>query len=405
MVFNEALAKELLEDRDRDHARFFAGRDEEIRRFDAAVREAGRSEQAVFRVYQGAPGSGKTSLMARLRAIRSDEVLFVNVAKKHLADDGALAGRVRDAAGSTATKIVSTALKSIGSTLRMQPAGDAPGGAVEDKTVEKSRIVLLMDEAQRIDETVQDVLVNLHTIGLGVPAVFLFSGLGHTADRLGNLDGLSRPGDNAIVNVGEMGRDECGESTRMMLEELRVVGTGDEREGLAEMAAKLSFNWPQHLHCAQMAVCRELLRTDGVMREVDADAIRSESDRRRGDYYRGRLRGHPVLENTRYTAAVAAAVRAQNAAAAKDPPEAEPVVGVGQIAVLCRQARDAEPEGSAVLECDIRPIDIAWAMVEKGICTRVPGGPYDVTIPSMADWLDGIRAASGAGRGVADATA
>ena len=340
MAFNEALAKELLEDRDRDHARFFAGRDEEIRRFDAAVREAGRSEQAVFRVYQGAPGSGKTSLMARLRAIRSDEVLFVNVAKKHLADDGALAGRVRDAAGSTATKIV-----------------------------------LLMDEAQRIDETVQDVLVDLHTIGLGVPAVFLFSGLGHTADRLGNLDGLSRPGDNAIVNVGEMGREECGESTRMMLEELRVVGTGDEREGLAEMAAKLSFNWPQHLHCAQMAVCRELLRTDGVMREVDIDAIRSESDRRRGDYYHRRLAGSVLGTYPEFTAAVVAAVR-----------QGEPKAP-GHLWDICDRmlddARTSHPRLGKV-----SGEEFAAALVARGVLTHEYGGSYTVTIPSMADWLD-----------------
>ncbi len=57
-MFNRELADELLEDRDRDTARFFAGRDDEIQRFDAAVREAQRSKQAV-RFYLGAPGCGK----------------------------------------------------------------------------------------------------------------------------------------------------------------------------------------------------------------------------------------------------------------------------------------------------------------------------------------------------------
>jgi len=36
---------------------------------------------------------------------------------------------------------------------------------------------------------------------MGVPAVFVFSGLSHTADRIGKLEGLSRPSNNAIVNI------------------------------------------------------------------------------------------------------------------------------------------------------------------------------------------------------------
>ena len=389
MAFNEDLARELLEDRDRDHARFFAGRDEEIRSFDAAVREAGRSRQTVFRVFQGAPGAGKTSLLARLREIRSDEVLFVDVAKKHLADDGALAGRVRDAAGSTATRIVSTVLKSIGSTLRMQPAGDALGAAVEDKTVEKSRIVLLMDEAHRVDGSVGDVLVDLHTIGLGVPAVFLFSGLGHTADRIRNLDGLSRLAENAVVHMDAMADGECEESTRMMLEELRVVGTGDEREGLAEMAAKLSFGWPQHLHCAQTAVCRELLRTDGVVVDVDADAVLGDTARRRDEYYRRRISGTALnAAGGTLTAAVVGRVTTMAA-----PPGDEVA-----LAGICREEMhrtglDANPDFGST------PGEYASLLLEKGVLTPCEDGIYDVAIPSMADWLDGQASGQGQGRG------
>lgn len=374
-TFNRDLANKIVNDRDRDKARFFAGRDNEIRLFDNAVEEAEESEQAVFRVYQGAPGCGKTSLAAHLRAIRSDDVLFVNVAKKHLADDETLARRVRDTAGSTGAKIVSAVLKSIGSTLRMQPAGDALGSAVEDKTVGKSKIVLLMDEAQRVDETVQDVLVDLHTIGLGVPAVFLFSGLSHTADRIGSLDGLSRPSDNAIVNIGVMSEGECGESTRMMLKELRVDGTDDEQEETAELAAALSYGWPQHLHCVQAAMCRELLRTDGVLREVNVDDIRRESDRRRGNYYQRRLSG--TMLNARGGTLTASVVERTMAERPGDEVTLADICGEE----MHRAGLDDNPNFKAT------PDEIASLLLERGVLAIGPDNRYDAAIPSMAQWL------------------
>ena len=374
-TFNRDLARKMVNDRDRDKARFFAGRQNEIRLFDNAVEEAGESKQAVFRVHQGAPGCGKTSLAAHLRAIRSDDVLFVDVAKKHLADDDALARRVRDTAGSTGTKIVSAVLRSIGSTLRMQPAGEALGSAVEGKTFEKSTIVLLMDEAQRIDETVQDVLVDLHTIGLGVPTVFLFSGLSHTADRIGSLEGLSRPGDNAIVNVGAMSEGECSESTRMMLTELRVDGTDDEREEMTGLAAALSHGWPQHLHCVQAAMCRELLRTDGVLREVSVSGIGSESDQRRGDYYQRRLSG--TMLNARDATLTAAVVKRTMDERPGDEVTLADICGEE----IHRAGLDDNPNFKAT------PDGIASLLLERGVLAIGPDNRYDVAIPSMAQWL------------------
>ena len=386
MAFDEDLARELLEDRDRDHARFFAGRDEEIRSFDAAVREAGRSRQTVFRVFQGAPGAGKTSLLARLREIRSDEVLFVDVAKKHLADDGALAGRVRDAAGSTATKIVSTVLKSIGSTLRMQPAGDALGGAVEDKTVEKSKIVLLMDEAHRVDESVGDVLVDLHTIGLGVPSVFAFAGLGHTASVIRNIRGLSRLARNAEVHMRPLDERDCVDSTRRMLDGCGAGGGTTRREHVARRVASMAFGWPQHLACAHAALARELIRTGGDVGSADLDAVARETAKARHEYYRRRLDGTVLDTYPEFTAATVAAVR-------RDGPEAP-----GHLWDLCDRmlddARTAHPRLGKV-----SGEEFATALIEKGVLGRAGNEPYDAAIPSMADWLDDLAAGPGRGSG------
>ena len=77
MPFDRELATEILNSRDRDTALFFAGRKAEIRAFERAVAEASQYKQATFRIYQGAPGCGKTSLAHHLADTCVDKVLFV----------------------------------------------------------------------------------------------------------------------------------------------------------------------------------------------------------------------------------------------------------------------------------------------------------------------------------------
>ena len=378
MAFDRELADQLLEERDRDTARFFAGRDDEIRRFDAAVRESGSSKQAVFRIYQGAPGCGKTSLVDRLRKIRADGVLFVDVGKKHLASDDALAERVRDAAsaaGSTGAKLASAALRAIGSRLRMQPVGDALGNAVVDKAVEKTTIVLHMDEAQLIDKTEQPTLVGLHTHGLGVPAVCLFTGLGHTEDTFLGIGGLSRLADNAVVDMGAMSDTECAESTQMMLDELAVVGDEAQNDRTARMTADLSFGWPQHLHCAQQALCRELLLTDGVLNDVNVEHVRKESDHRRENYYERRLRGTVLNARRNLTALVVERVVKER------PADRIALADLCEDEILRSGLADNPNFGATSGE-------FADALVEQGVLAFAPDCRYDLAIPSMRRWFD-----------------
>ena len=376
MAFNVELAQELLQRRDRDTAPFFAGRHDEIRQFDEALRESEHGgEQAVFRIYQGPPGCGKTSLVDRLRRIRSQGVVFVDIRKPHLVSEDALVERVRDAvadAGSVGTRIAATMLRAIGSRLRVQPVGEALGEAIVDKTVGKTRVVLHMDEAQLIDDNEQPGLVRLHVYGLGVPAVCLFTGLSHTADRIGGIEGLSRLASNAVVNMGAMSEEECAESTSMMLDELGVVGMQSEA---AQMVAALAHGWPQHLHGAQTALCRGLLRTQGVLKDVDATEVRSESDRRRHEYYDRRLSGSVLGEWPKLTAGVVARVREERPAT---PPA---------LTKLCRneierQGLDNDPDFEAT------PKEFSTTLVERGVLSFTSDRRYDVAIPSMGQWLE-----------------
>ena len=100
---------------------FFAGRGAEIARFDSALRESSGKRQAVFRIFQGARGCGKTSLAAHLRANRTTDVLFVPVGKGDLKSRDALFARVGeaiDAERSRGGKVAQAAAQAVGAWLK-----------------------------------------------------------------------------------------------------------------------------------------------------------------------------------------------------------------------------------------------------------------------------------------------
>lgn len=408
------MTSDLLESvsrgEDRDYAPFFAGRESEIGKFEEAVDRSRVVRQTQFRIFQGAPGCGKTSLLTHLRANAPDNRVFVAVDPEHLTSRQALMGRIDAKLHDAPSPIAKGVAAFVRHTSRLagmylsapgaKAAGEAAGSAIESggemlderkraSVREQSELVLLLDEAQCLDKNHEGVLRSLHTDGLeDLHTVFAFAGLSHTGSTMRGLHGLSRLSRTADVNMGLLSKEECEDSTRQMLDRCGIEGDPVRREDVVRQVAAMSQLWPQHLACAHAALASELIRVERDIGRIDLNVVEQETTDARHEYYRGRLQGHPVLENTRFTASIAAAVRVQNAAAAKEPPEAEPVSREGQIARLCRQAMEAEPEDSDVREYDIRPADIVRTMIEKGIFSQIPGEPYEVTIPSMATWLD-----------------
>ncbi|MDE0348185.1 MAG: ATP-binding protein [Gammaproteobacteria bacterium] len=232
MTFNRDFAKLIVNQGDRDVAHFVAGREAEIARFDSALRESSGKRQAVFRIFQGAPGCGKTSLAAHLRTNRTTGVLFVSAGKGDLKSRDALFARVADAIDnerSRGGKVAQAAARPVAAWLKIKPIGDAAADFVADMTAPKPTLVLHMDEAQLLDQE-QDALVHLHTDGLDLPTVCLFTGLSHTESRIRALGGLSRLAKNVTTNMGRMADAECAESTVLMLDRLGVEGADTERQ-------------------------------------------------------------------------------------------------------------------------------------------------------------------------------
>ena len=382
MAFDSDQTRKFIDLGDRDIAPFFAGRDAEIRHFESSFNTLDWSAKrtAAFRIFQGAPGCGKTSLVEHLRQRHSDDALFVDIRKGHLASEEALIEQVRQTAASVGSLkgTMAAFAQAVGASLKVvRPGGDEARNFVADHAIRNKSAVLFMDEAQLVGEDQQPGLGLLHASGLGFPTIAVFAGLSHTSDRLKGVGGLSRLPDNAIINMGAMSESECASSTSRLLDAYGVSGDGAERVHASRTVARLSRGWPKHLKGAQTALCRELLRTNGDLRDVDYARVRSESDRNRHDYYNARLSGSILGTHRPFTAEVVAAVQRQQPV---DP---------GDLIGLCEKQLDGSETAYPGLK-SATGVEFANALVERGVLSSRSDGRYEVAIPSMTEWLAGL---------------
>ncbi len=376
MPFNRILATELARGDDRDIAPFFAGREAEIRAFDNAVANAGRKDQAVFRIFQGPPGCGKTSLAAHLAKTRADRVMFVSCDTLDLADAKALSERIDRAAlarGSTAARMGAFIAEAASEHLGLRAVADATRDRLAGHSARSATLALHLDEAQAKAPRAADMLVTLHTTGIGVSCVVVMTGLGHTRSVVSAIPGLSRPARNATVEMGAMTERECADSTQAMLKATAAAGTADDRDEWAALTGELANGWPQHLHCAQVSLCEELLRVDGAMRHVDAERVRERSDAMRHAYYEMCL-DHTTFQIDR------AVTRQVLVALAKGG-----VRGKRALTAMCAREFERADAVGWFGEHDVTPLRFAEELAEKGIL-RETKGQWRAAIPSMAEW-------------------
>lgn len=371
--------------RDRDRSLWFAGRDTEIGEIEAAIVDSKDSRQAVFRVVQGAPGAGKTALVSHMMERAPESRLYVPLRHEDLVSSETVDARVelalreRDPAWARAAR---WALQSAGRTFRAGDAGDEAAGALRSQLVENLELVLVLDEAHAVKENAHTTILDLHAAGFGRPCVLLLCGLSHSADVIGAIDGVSRPADNATVNLTILSEDECAASTRMMFDKLGVEAESDAAACAAERATAWSKGWPQHLHGAQQALAAQLLDHDGDLTRVDFVRAEAMSDQKRYDYYGKRLESDDLLRDVPFTARITAAV-----GRLEKPPT------FGEIIDVCEATlgSGALPGNIRAAQADKANVALAAELtnklIGKGVLARNGATRYEIAIPSMADWL------------------
>lgn len=378
---------------DRDEAWFFAGRDAERAAFTAAARQAyastddGGRARAVFRIFQGAPGCGKTSFVRRMEAERPD-LLFVLADERHLADADTLMERIAQEALAQrkGANVLSGLAVAALEASRMKTAAETVAREAGDRAARQAGLVIWMDEAQTANASCK-ALTSAHRGGLGVPALVVLSGLPTTARRIRALPGLSRLASGAIVDMGTLTRNECVASTRMMLEAFGTRAADTSIDAAATRVADMAFGWPQHLMGAQVALAQALIAATGELGSVDMAEVAREAQARRTAYYTQRLDTGLAADDP----ALAVAVMAR--------------IGVDHIDLDMRSMVDVVREEAKAFGTVDRSRKAAMALLDDlldhGILMRrqspdgVLLGRWTVAVPSMAAWAVEVNATEG----------
>ena len=142
---------------------------------------------------------------------------------------------------------------------------------------------------------------------------------------------------------------------------------------MADLTGELAHEWPQHLHCAQVSLCEELLRTDGALRDVDTRRVRERSDAMRHAYYDLRLDYAPFRIDRPTTRRILVEIASRD------------VRGDIALESVCAGAIERAGLSEPFAGRGVTPLHFSDALIEKGI-VRDKKGLWRVAIPSMAEW-------------------
>ena len=379
MRFNTELAQQIAHvDSPRDKARYFEGREEEITLFEYGLQSAMAREQAIFRIYQGAPGCGKTSLAAHL-AETNESAVFIRVRHHHMVDFPALMARIKNAASEQGGQYAATAVRWTAIAIE-RLAGRALSEKLrkdaEELSTEGLRFVLHVDEAHSLPDSALDVLKDLHIGGLGeadqIPCVVLLTGLAHAKRHINGYSGLTRAGDAGTYDMSAMTPGECAASTTRMLEELRCEASMESRQMLADETARWSYGWPRHLWSVHKAICEALLDAKGNLQAVSFKQIENRCAELRSEYYVDRLNDIKAPSDPDLTKRIVAQI-------AKAPPHyshrALKALCVNEAKRLWQSDEDFDGKGTTD------------ELIENGI-VESKDGIWSLSIPSMGAWAE-----------------
>ena len=307
----------------------FVGRTEAIADIEAAARRAWKRGPASYgepkatRILHGAPGAGKSSILAEmefqsLRAAAPGSPRVLVLSSEQLTSDlpsalaavSAAGGMNRDEWSKRAGRILHriSAVGVFGLSLELARSGAKPPNNLFElaraipATAWNAPVIAAVDEAQNLPagETMPTALFlqSIHNATSGLPLTLVLAGLGDTQDRAQKM-GLTRG--LKLYEVGRLSVEETDELMRGFCRRFGLRADGSE-PFLADLAAGAE-GWPRHLHFALQALGEEALAADGDLGRISWSAAAKEAAESRLRYYRAQQ--SPELKATdRLVAAV-----------------------------------------------------------------------------------------------------
>lgn len=281
-------------------------------------------------VFQGAPGSGKTALMAEcMEAIRQhstshDPWVAVDIMPESLRSSVDVARLIIDSANQECerlSKLTSGILEKklkgilkIGQSLYdslsergVGIAGFSVGGKRKGvrETVASAQnvfneaaallkdfhIVVFVDEAQNIhiDTSTQGVLHCLNVPPAEIPMLATFFGLSNTEDMLSKC-GISRLAGGRVMNLDRLSHLETSDAMRSVFKAYGFTDSLEDQDIWVDRLAELSQGWPQHINRVAVAASLVVNSNGGKIRAELLDKVLEDSQEQMKNYYTSRLR-------------------------------------------------------------------------------------------------------------------
>ncbi len=374
---------------DRERAAFFVGRAGEIEDIERALARALRHAQAgqrsagATRLIQGAPGAGKSALLAHLEEkwtqAGGQAPYVLSVYLEELADPDriaqAIAARLDPRRAErfrrTETRSGSVGISGVGGSWSAEtapPAGfDALARMFPPERWDRP-LCLLVDEVQNLESGQAGVIRRLHEGVDGLPVVPVLAGLANAQHVLAKL-GISRLSVGAVHMLGRLEPGQPAVSVRRMLEHFRVDAA--DAEHWATLLEAGSGRWPQHLGNGMRALADGLLATGGVLASVDEKAVLAGAEERRLDSYRARRSPEMLASGLLLAAAM----------------EAVPEDGLGYVETLRVIEESAGAASGWRLPAGMGPEEYLDHLVHRGALQDDGTGRLACPIPSLRRFL------------------
>ena len=275
---------------DRELSPIFAGRHEEGERVLEQIEHCaerhheGLSTAGRTMLVTGPPGMGKSAFLQRMaehvpQYYGTTQVIPVAVNLNPLRTEQDLNQQIADAIKKekSPTRVILEALASTLSGNMMKNLMEAMkiperltdmlrtiGEQVMQHTKTVPVMCLMIDEIQTATEANGSILRQLHTQDFSPPILPVFAGLSNASSVLYDI-GISRYSNKAHIPLGLLPQKDARQAVYQLFERYRVQGNDENKEALANLIAKKSNGFPQHLHVGLASAALILAESGGVL--------------------------------------------------------------------------------------------------------------------------------------------